>query len=91
MLRVKTENGLDLSPWPWKKHVGPAPQNMLNSASSRLVQKKIGLAQNFAFTKKSAISLQSEWDLVKMINSWVGKIARISASLDKNCEFFTDG
>ena len=39
--------------------------------------------------KKSTILTQSLWNLVKIINSWVCKIAWISAwILGKNCEFF---
>ena len=53
--------------------------------------KRIRLAQNFTFTKKSTLPFRSVWNLIKMISSCVGKIARISASLDKNCKFFTDG
>ena len=51
---------------------------------------KVRLAQNFIVTKKSTISCQSFWNLVKMTISRVGKIASTSAWLDENCGFFTD-
>ena len=54
------------------------------------VQKVIALAQKYAINKKSTIFVSSLWNLVKMTNSWVDYIGRISAQLDVNCGFFTN-
>ena len=51
--------------------------------------KKIILAQSFTITKKSTISFQSLRNLLKMISSWEGKVAWLSAWLDKNWGLFT--
>ena len=38
--------------------------------------------------KKSTILVQSPSNLVKMIGSWVGNTAKISAKSEQNCGFF---
>ena len=48
------------------------------------------LAQKYAINKKSTIFVSSLWNLVKMTNSWLDYIGRISAQLDVNCGFFTN-
>ena len=44
-----------------------------------------------AINKKSTIFVQSSWNLVEMINSWVDHFHQVSWGLDKNCRFFING
>ena len=46
------------------------------------------LGQNLAISKKSTVFVQRLWNLVKIINPWVGNIGKISAELDQKCRFF---
>ena len=46
------------------------------------------LAQKWAINEKSIIFIQSLWNFVKMTMSWIVKIAKFWAWLDKNYGFF---
>ena len=60
----------------------------ITNNSSRECCKKKWTGQKLGYLKKTTISIQLLWNLLKMTNSWVGKIAWILALLCKNCGFF---
>ena len=55
----------------------------------RYEQWKIGLAQQCAIDKESAIFIQSTWYFTKITYPGVRHFAKISAWLEENCRFFT--
>ena len=61
----------------------------LNTPSSEIEtdEKKMRLAEKYAINEKSIIFTKLLWNLVKIINSWVGKIAWISAWLGQKKKF----
>ena len=58
---------------------------------SKKKKKKTGHIKKLASNKKSIISVQSLWNLVKMIDSWDNSYHQVSGILDKNCGFFING
>ena len=54
-------------------------------------RKKVELASKLAINKKSTIFAQFSWNFVKMTNTSVRQIAKVSGCLDENWGFFVNG